>query len=222
MFTKPDGLPVPRGDATTLACLWLLGVAACSLAGCASGPKVEAQPVAATLAPAALFVRPVGQKTEVIDDDGTRDTWTVTAVDAEGVHLGSEAGYQAVVITPFGAARSWSVKHETGNASISAGDPLSLYPLEVGRRARWTRTGINNGQAFTSVVNCEVAGQERVKPPIGEVDTFKVVCTSGGTPARPFATHTYWYAPSLGLVVIDKYTNTNGETRGGSLVRVEG
>ncbi len=149
---------------TLAACLLL------NLAACAQGPAIEQMPVSAPLPEAAFEPPPVGTQTTWLGQDGSHETWTVVAVNADSYEVRSDRGDHAVLAGPFYAATSWTGEGGTGHAELT-GNSRALFPLRVGNRTEWSRKGVHNGQAFSSLIRCTVADEARIAVPAGEFDT---------------------------------------------------
>lgn len=181
-----------------------------ALAACAHGPAVEERPVGAPVPEASFVAPPVGQQSTWLVDDGSRITWTVVSVSDGQYEIHNDQGEQLVLSMPFSAALSWSGPKETGHATPST-DPRALFPLRVGKQLAWSRQGVNNGEPFSSHTSCSVVDETRVAVPASEFDTFKVFCTSGGNPNRPYRTSTYYFAPEINSTV--RYFNQTTDNR---------
>ena len=166
------------------------------LTGCATVPGEQAMPVSAPLGPVAYADPPVGRQIIRTAENGGNLTWTVVAVEPGLVHLTTDRGGEVEAVTPFLAARRWSLESTSGDVVVE-GDPRALYPLSVGKEARWKLVGVMNDRQTDFTVHCNVAGEERVEVAAGAFDTYKIVCLSGSDPSQFWRTTTFYFAPSV-------------------------
>lgn len=164
--------------------------------GCATGPSEPAMPVSAPLGPVAYADPPVGRQLIRTAENGGNLTWTVVAVEPGIVHLTTDRGGEVEAVTPFLAARRWSLESTSGDVVVE-GDPRAFFPLTVGKEGRWKLVGIMNDRQTEFSVHCTVAGEERVEVAAGSFDTYKIVCLNGGDPNLFYRTNTFYFAPSV-------------------------
>ncbi len=90
--------------------------------------------------------------------------------------------------------------------------PASLWPLAIGKKARYVETGCWRDQegrwrTYKAHWRSEVAGWERIRTMAGEFDTWKIVAyhfSEGSAYGRPPPlrdARTWYYAPALGHYV---------------------
>ncbi|MDJ0720699.1 MAG: hypothetical protein QNJ04_03675 [Desulfobacterales bacterium] len=90
--------------------------------------------------------------------------------------------------------------------------PASLWPLAIGKKARYVETGCWRDQegrwrTYKAHWRSEVAGWERIRTMAGEFDTWKIVAyhysegSAYGRPPRLHDARTWYYAPAVGHYV---------------------
>lgn len=95
---------------------------------------------------------------------------------------------------------------------FSPSSPASLWPLAIGKKARYIETGRwqdeeGNWRTYKAHWRSEVAGRERVRTMAGEFDTWKIVAyrysegSAYGRPPRLRDVRTWYYAPEVGHYV---------------------
>lgn len=173
--------------------------------------------VASALDAAPLVLLPVGTRIHN-DEGGRRVIWTVveskpnvfSAMREDGKGSFSSTGG---VVSP--ALRYTDERGDQGTQRVIEGDPLAIYPVQIGRSVRFRVAGEVVRQrriTWTNDYTCSVTGTERIKVALGEFDTFVVQCERFAQNQTKEQTVTRYYAPIVGLTVrsitID-YVNNN-------------
>lgn len=147
--------------------------------------------------------------------------WVITSVGAAGIE-GTENG------EPLKLTRELNV---LDSPRSSESNPKALeFPLEVGKRWRYTSDWVFKPKKSNGRINVDVAvvGHEKVRVPAGEFDAFKLVAVSGLQGTSPIGseyagdiTETYWYAPASRAIVKSVRHNPYLGTSTFELVRFE-
>ena len=87
------------------------------------------------------------------------------------------------------------------------------FPLSVGHKwsGRYEMTTVLKGEVrevVTTDIECAALCLERITVPAGTFDTFRIACSVNRTGSEPFQ-HVYWYAPSIGVSVLNRILATD-------------
>lgn len=107
----------------------------------------------------------------------------------------------------------------TGTRNISSKEG-NIWPLEVGSKVSFKGSGDSNQSSATwrADTTCEVVDEVRITVVGGTYDTYKVRCST------PWKTETFYYAPSVGHVVLERQRrkrNSNADSFDWEFIRVE-
>lgn len=155
-------------------------------------PQSEMQPMAEP------EMRPVGTVYHGLRD-GEADVLRLVSRDSEALIYEKPDGCRFQRSVEHGSFFSPTVKWEncggsTGGRNIESvsGEP---WPLEVGKTWSYDAEGWTGGDRWTSDTRCSVDGTARVKVPMGEFDTYKVICNTKWTQKVRYV------APDVGTTV---------------------
>lgn len=161
-------------------------------------------PIVSAMEPAPLKLPPVGTRLHY-DEGGKPVSWKIVeskpgayaAERSDGLSSYANAGG---ILAP--AFRYRDERGFDGTQRLVSGDPMAIYPIAVGKSAKFTVAGEApaRGWKWTHDTSCSVIGTEKIKVPIGEFETFVVHCERRGNRGKEFTT-TRYYAPSLGVAV---------------------
>lgn len=145
---------------------------------------------------------------------------TVEAVDVDRITWRNHRGNTSVGSPDFTYRRQeWQTRTRRGTRQIRArrvwlgeSDPMSLWPLAVGNKARYIETGRyqdkdGRWRTYMSQWRAEVVGRERIRVLAGEFDTWKIMAYrfSSGTAytrrSRLREKRTWYFAPAVGHYV---------------------
>jgi hypothetical protein len=179
--------------------LGLAGVLAAAVAGCQTTSPENATaltgepPLAETPPP----LPEVGTVTSWRTKDGAVVSDTVVDV-TDGVASYENTRGWAWSQGPFWTPTvAWSGPDGEKGSQTYTGE-TELFPLAIGKSITMAYSGASENGAFNGQQRCTVEGAERIAVPVGEYDTYKIVCISGGNLSNPFWTRVRHYAPELG------------------------
>ena len=199
---------------------WVVGMALVALMGCQTTQTTteKEEPVQSAL-------EPIQQPPEILVGDaiiwladGQRERRNeVTSRDDRQITITSDNGcIFSVPMTGFGP--SYSYKNCDGYTATQEVEPPSEspYPISVGKSWSYVYSGIWEGEPWKDTRKCSVEATARVTVPLGDFDTFKVVCNDRWT------RRTWYVSPEVGRSVkYERYHKRRRSTNWLELVRVE-
>jgi hypothetical protein len=142
--------------------------------------------------------------------DGKEHTVIYESVDAELTKERDSTGCSRTVMTdmfaPAIAFENCSGSTGTQKITKTKGSP---WPLSVKSEFQYNFSGQSAGigKPWSSSRKCKVKGQDRVKVPAGEYDTYKLECKD------TWNERTYWVSPELGYQVAFKRKHKRDKNR---------
>ena len=188
----------------------LVMLTACQTTGSTSGALQAYQPNLEPLSQDTSIL-PVGTTAdfyEGFDDDGADLTSDLEVEFDDGKKMtlllnGFCTKTYDMSIDPY-SEMSWDCGENKGSRTIS-NIQGKLWPLTVGNTMSFTEHGKIGSRTWTSPINCNVEGTERIVTIVGEFDTYRVICKNR------FFKHTYWYTQGYKFPV--KYERWNYGSR---------
>ena len=128
-----------------------------------------------------------------VGDDAETYTWKVVSVEGDIVTIESDGCSQTLsLLMPFSPPLSWENCGPGSGSHIIRKTKGTVFPLHKGTRFQHTATGrSSSGESWKTVRKCKVEKKVAVIVPMGNFDTWKLVCDESRF------THTYWISPEL-------------------------
>lgn len=202
---------------------WVVGMVLVALMGCQT--TTEKQATSGKEEPVQAALKPILEPPEILVGDtliwlenGQKELRNeVTALDDRQLTVAGDNGCTfSVPITGFGP--SYFYKNCGGYSGTQEVEPVSEspYPISVGKSWNYVYSGIWEGEPWKDTRKCSVDGTARVTVPLGDFDTFKLVCNDRWT------RRTWYVAPEVGRSVkYERYHKRRHTTRTLELIRVD-
>ncbi len=171
------------------------------LTGCAAKSDLNAVDISGT-PPVAASYKPLPVGTVIVQKshDGTVYRDTVVAVEGDVESYSSDSGWTWSLSSPWDTHTVWdSGKGRKGTQNWTGN--TNLFPFEIGKKFKVSYDGSNEKESFKGTKVCKVAAAERITLELGDIDTFRIDCSSGGDLGNPWRREQFHYAPSLGTTV---------------------
>lgn len=179
------------------------------------------RPIAGTPPPAAAFTPPPAGFTFTVAENAGPETWTITE-SGPSWSMTSSTGRSITSTGPFLIATRYATPEFSLEQTYDA-DASFLFPLSVGERAVAPNRGSDsNGNQWEGHSVCTVLAAVTVDIPAGSFDTYKVQCLRGGNwlpggnSSAPWGGETFYYAPSVGAVVVSRFQDRGGQDETGA------
>lgn len=186
-----------------------------SLAMTLAASVALAAAAAQALEPAPLVMLPAGTKLQQ-NEGGTPIAWTVTESKPGAYAAARDDGslsFQSIggIVTP---AHSFVDQNGAGRQKVTKGDPLAIYPLQVGKTTKFSVEGQNTSRGWTwhQEHSCVVTGTEKVTVKAGSFDAFVVRCERVTSGRGKDQTITRYYVPAISataLTITEDLRNNN-------------
>lgn len=177
------------------------------------------KPTEAALAPVPAFTPPAmgfSYTEEHISTEGNVQemlTWTVVSEGGQWTAR-EDGGDEYGALGAFNYGTHFNMDGRSGSQQFATTQDF-LFPLQAGSTARTTYTGSDsNGSSWDGTKVCSVVDTVNITIAAGAFDTYKIVCQQGGNgwadgDGDPWNTETFYFAPSVGLVVFARERNAD-------------
>ncbi len=144
-----------------------------------------------------------------VGGDGTVITWKVESIkDNIATLSNSNCEIDAALDKPFAPDLAWrNCSWGSGSHTITASKGQAL-PLKVGSKFQYSFKGKNDtGGAWESTRKCKVKKKYEVSVPMGDFDTFMLVCKD------KWRTRTWWVSPEQQFWIAVKNAKNSGGSK---------